>query len=75
MVTVTNGGLGPNEMPPPACRIGCAVECLRFLVKPLVDAIMSGENVTETAGHHTPKFNGLEPAPKDTPRTRGTTLW
>ena len=34
-------------------------EYLRFLVKPLVDAIMSGENVTATAGHHTPKFNGL----------------
>ena len=34
-------------------------EYLRLLVKPLVDAIMAGENITETAAHHDPRFNGL----------------
>ena len=35
-------------------------EYLRFLVKPLVDAVMEGERLTRlTFAHHTPRFNGL----------------
>ena len=34
-------------------------EYLRLAVKPLIDAVMAGEDISSNAGHHTPKQMGL----------------
>lgn len=34
-------------------------EYLRFLVKPLADAVIAGEPGLDAFGHHTPRLNGV----------------